>query len=350
MSELSVTEMAAMGRKLILAGGRLASLFNLPRLVELRWLGNRRLSLFTDKVDVLQDAVSNPEVAGLSTYLVINPLLADVVERHRAPRGLIFSPLKRQCSADLDVAYRDLIVLDLDPCRPTGTAATPEQRALAVEAAQQVVAYLISAGCPAPVAIIDSGNGIHIYFRAARLANCRETDVLLTGFYHALARKFDTPAVHLDKSVRSAAQLMRLPGSMNHKAKRVCEILSFNESATPVTPDAIRKVTDELRGNLGLKKSTVVRKGSWTPELMERFLQFYCIDYLPPTEIAQGTLFVCNPCPLSADHRGSSPAVLVTKDGFPAWKCMHASCQMTWRQFRMRLYNETNKWFLTRSN
>lgn len=329
---------------------RLASLFNLPRLVEIRWLGHKRLSLFTDKLEVLQDALSSPEVAGLNTYLVINRLLPDVAQRHRTRLDMIFSPLKGQCSADIDVAYRDLIVLDLDPCRDTGTAATPEQLALAFEAAQQVVAYLISAGCPAPVAIIDSGNGIHIYFRAARLANCRETDVLLTGFYHALARKFDTPAVHLDKSVRSAAQLMRLPGSMNHKATRLCEILSFTEGPTPVTLDMIRKVTDELRGTLGLKKSTAVRKGSWTPELMERFLRFYNIDYLPPTEIAQGTLFVCNPCPLNVDHHGSSPAVLVTKDGFPAWKCMHASCQMSWRQFRMRLYNETNKWFLTRSN
>jgi hypothetical protein len=346
MVKLSMTETSTQ----LVARCQVASLFNLPRLVELRWLGYRRLSLFTENVDVLHDALGSSAVAGLNTYLVINPLLADVVERHRAPRDLIFGPMKGQCSADIDVAHRDLIVLDLDPCRAVGTAATPQQWALALELAQQVIAYLISAGCPAPVAIIDSGNGIHIYFRAAQLANCRETDVLLTGFYHALARKFDTPAVHLDKSVRSAAQLMRLPGSVNHKAERLCEILSFTEGATPVTLDAIRKVTDELRGTLGLKKSTVVRRGSWSPELMERFLQFYCIDYLPPVEIAQGTLFVCNPCPLSADHRGSSPAVLVTKDGFPAWKCMHASCQMTWRQFRMRLYNETNKWFLTGSN
>ena len=56
---------------------------------------------------------------------------------------------------------------------------------------------------------------------------------------------------------------------MNYKAGRVCEFLSLAEDATPVTLEMIRKVTDELRGTLGLKKSTVVRKGSWTPELME---------------------------------------------------------------------------------
>lgn len=332
----------------LLARGRVASLFNLPRLVELRWLGTRRRSLFTEKLDVLQEALSSHDVSGLNTYIVISPLLADVVEGHRTSLDLVFSPLRGQCSADLDVACRTLIVLDLDPCRAIGTASTPEQRALALETGERVISHLVNAGFPAPVALVDSGNGIHVYFRAGRLANCRETDVLLTSFYHVLARKFDTPEVKLDKSVRSAAQLMRLPGSMNYKAGRVCEILSFTEGATPVTLNIIRKVTDDLRGTLGLKKSIVVRKGSWTPELMERFLQFYEIDYLPPTEIAQGTLFVCNPCPLSADHRGSSPAVLVTKDGFPAWKCLHASCQMTWRQFRMRLYNETNKWFLTR--
>jgi hypothetical protein len=326
------------------------ALFSLPRLLEVRWLGHRRLSLFTDKGQALQDALGSKEVDGLNTYLVINPLLVGVVERHRAPRDVIFRPLKGQCSADFDVAYRDLIVLDLDPCRDTGTAATPKQRASALQIAQKVIAYLLSAGFPAPVAIVISGNGIHVYFRAAHLANCRETDALLTGFYHALARKFDTPEVKLDKSVRSAAQLMRLPGSMNFKAGRVCEFLSFTEGAQPVALDVIRKVADDLRGTLGLKKSIMARKGSWTPELMERFLQFYSIDYLPATEIAQGTLFVCNPCPLSPTHRGSSSALLISKDGFPVWKCLHASCQMTWRQFRMRLYNETNKWFLTRGN
>jgi hypothetical protein len=327
---------------------QLLALFNLTRLLEARWLGSRRLSLYTDKVEVLRDALNSPEVAGLNAYIIINPLVADVVERHRAPMGIIFAPLKGQCTADLDVLRRDLIVLDLDPCRATGTAATPEQRALVLELAKLVIAYLISARFPAPVALVDSGNGIHVYFRAD-LANSREVDLLLTAFYHSLARKFNTPAVHLDKSVRSAAQLMRLPSSMNHKAGRLCEIVSFNEDATPVTLDVIRKATDDLRGTLGLKKSTVIRKGCWTPELMERFLEFYNIDFLPPREIAQGTLFVCNPCPLSGDHCGSSPAVLVTKAGFPVWKCLHDGCAMSWRQFRMRLYKETNEWFLTGS-
>ena len=108
-----------------------------------------------------------------------------------------------------------------------------------------------------------------------------------------------------DKSVRSPAQLMRLPGSINHKAQRPSSFLSFNERAGLITPEMIHAVTEDLRGQLGFKRPLIARQGPWTPELMARFLQFYSIHYLPPTEIAQGLLFVLNPCPLNPDHVGS---------------------------------------------
>jgi hypothetical protein len=325
---------------------RVALLFSLPRLVELRWLGRRRMSLFTDNLSVIYDAIGSSEVAGLDSYVVINPLLADVVERHRAVRDHIFGPLKGQCSADADASHRDLLPWDFDPCREVGTAATPVQRDFAAASAERAITYLVKAGFPDPVADVDSGNGRHNYFRAD-LPNNRETNLLITALYSCVARKFDTPEVKLDKSVRSAGQLMRLPGTRNHKAGRACEIVSFTETAGAVSVDHVHKVVADLRGQLGYKTPLVIRKGAWSPALMEKFLAFYDIDYLPGVEVAQGVLYVLNPCPFSADHVGSSPAMLITKSGFPKFCCMHASCQMTWRQFRTRLHGLTGKWFLT---
>jgi hypothetical protein len=135
---------------------------------------------------------------------------------------------------------------------------------------------------------------------------------------HILPRR---TKVKLDKSVRSAAQLMRLPGSFNQKAQRKCEILSFSDTTAPVSLDLIRKVTEDIRGQLGWKKPLVGRKGSWTPTFVEAFCDFYNIDYLAPAEIAQGLLYVLNPCPLNSEHVGTSPAILLTKSGFPKFCC-----------------------------
>lgn len=325
---------------------RIKTLFLLPRLIEVRWLGSTRRSLFTSDIKSIEAALSDPKVEGLNTYVVINALSPSVIDQRHIVLNQIFRPAKGQCSADPDIFRRILLPLDWDPVRATGTAATEHQRAFAAAQADATIAYLCKGGFPEPAALVDSGNGRHCYFRLDA-PNDSDTDRLLTAFYDCLARKFNTAEVTLDKSVRSAAQLIRLPGSFNHKAQRMCEILSFSSATSPVSLDLIRNVTEDLRGKLGYKKLFAERKGVWTPALIEAFLNFYSIDYLAPTEITQGLLYVLNPCPLNSEHMGSSPAILLTNSGFPKFCCKHASCQMSWRQFRGRMFRLTKKWFFT---
>jgi hypothetical protein len=148
--------------------------------------------------------------------------------------------------------------------------------------------------------------------------------------------------VKIDKSVRSPAQIMRLPGTLNHKAQRQCEILSVSEDAAPVTLEHIRDAITDLRGRAG-KGPLVVRVGDWTPERMEALLDFHGLDYLAPRGIPLGTMWILCPCPFNEDHKLSSPAVFVTKSGFPRFKCKHDSCQKkSWRQFLAHL-NITNR-------
>jgi hypothetical protein len=180
---------------------QLALLFNLPRLVELRWLGAGRMSLFSSDLDVIENALGSSLVDGLGAYVVANPLRPEVVSRRHVTLDSLFCPRKGQCSADADVACHDLLKFDLDPCKAVGTASTPKQRALALQLAQRLVAYLVAAGFPDPVAWVDSGNGIHIYFHADSFPNTHETDLLLTALYTCMARKFDSDAVKFDKSL-----------------------------------------------------------------------------------------------------------------------------------------------------
>jgi hypothetical protein len=332
---------------------RLVELFQLPRLVELRWLSAAKtFSLFTTSLVPIEHALANARLSGLNSYLVINPPLPDVLDRRHICPDVIFRPAKHQCCADTDIPEHVLLPFDFDPRRATGTASTEAERSLALKQRDLQDAYFAKMGLPDSVTVIDSGNGVHDY-RRTRLPNDDATAFRLTAFYNCLARKFGTPEVIFDKSVRSPAQLMRLPSSINQKAQRPSSFLSFNAGAGLITLEMIHAVTEDLRGQLGFKRPLIARQGPWTPELMERFLRFYSIDYLPPTEIAQGLLFVLNPCPLNADHVGSSPAVVVTKGGWAKFCCKHQSCgggKMRWKEFRARLFGLTGKFFLTKGS
>lgn len=321
------------------------ALFNLPRLVELRWLGKCRMSLITSEASLIAEALALPEVQDLDAYITVNELMHDVAARRKMPLHTLYRPLRGQCVADCDVARHILLPFDFDPIRPTGTAATLEQIAHAVKMRDALVQYLSGRGWPNPAGDVFSGNGRHTHFKTD-LPNSPEVRSLLHGLYVALARKFDMPGlVKLDKSVRSPAQIMRLPGTLNHKAQRHCEILSVSEDAAPVTLEHIRDVITDLRGKVG-RGPLVVRTGDWTAERMEALLDFHSLDYLAAREISQGTMWILCPCPFNEDHKLTSPMVLVTKSGFPKFKCKHDSCgNKGWREFLAHLNVRSRKVF-----
>lgn len=316
----------------------LIRLFGLPRLLEVRWLSKPRTSLVTNDPACIAEALAANSV---DVYLTVNQLCEDVAARRGMPLNITYLPFVGQCVADSDIDRIIRLPFDFDPVRPTGTTATLEQVDLAIETRDRMVEYLISRGWPAPLGDVFSGNGRHTYFKTD-LPNTPEVRSLLYAIYTALA-KFDRPGlVKLDKSVRSPAQIMRLPGTLNRKAQRQCEILSVSGEAAPVTLEHIREVITDLRGKLG-KGPLVVRAGDWTPERMQALLDFHGLDYLAPREIPLGTMWILCPCPFNEDHKLTAPAVYVTKSGFPRFKCRHNSCgNKGWKQFLAHL-NITNR-------
>jgi hypothetical protein len=326
---------------------RLLRLFRLPRLIELRWLGRQqRVSLVTTDIAVLEEAAVAPPVQGLDAYLVVNTLMDDVVARRKMPLDTLYSPLRGQCVADADIGRITTLPFDFDPIRQTGTAATLEQIALAAEMRDSMVSYLRAHGFPEPAGDVFSGNGRHTYY-ATNLPNTPEIKLALYGFYTDLARRLDRfGLVKLDKSVRSPAQIMRLPGTFNHKAQRRCEIISIAETSELVTLEHIRAVLTDLRKKQGYKKPLTARAGDWTPERLEALLDFHSIDYQALREVPQGLLWVLSPCPFNAEHVGTSPAVMITKSGWPKFCCKHDSCQgKGWRKFLSHLNLANGKVF-----
>jgi hypothetical protein len=320
-------------------------ILNRGELVEVRFLGPHRWALYTSDPTLIEASLVQSQVTGLDAYQTLNPVAPGTPEKHGVHADVLFQASRGQLSSDADIQRRAWLLLDSDVVKATGTAATEAQRKAAQDHSAELEGALTFEGWPRPL-VFDSGNGTHRAYRID-LANACASDFLLSNLLYLAARRFDRVDVTLDKSVSNAARITRLYGCRNHKAGRDSAVLSVPDVVTPVSLEQIATLVEKWRGSLGYKKPLVTRAGSWTPERIEELLAFYSIDYRPPAEIPAGLLWVLTPCPLNADHAGTSPAVILTRTGWPKFRCLHHSCSgVRWAEFCKRLYRMTGKWFL----
>ena len=318
-----------------------ADLFSLPRDVEIRWLGKRRMALFTRSTEIIADALSkHPE----NVYITINELTLGAAAKHDLKIDTVqINPGRGDLTANEDISHRLLLPFDSDPERATGTAATEDQRALAFQQSESIQQTLCSCGWPDP-AVVSTGNGYCRYFACDLPANYG-TDSFIRSFYAYAAKKFSMPGVTLDTSVQNRGRIMRLPGSVNVKAGRRCDLVHLpdNWRAPVVTEELLRQTTEQWRKEIGFRSPRLIlRPGPWSERHVEAFMDLHGIDYRPPVQIAAGIIWVCS-CPFDPGHTGTSPALVLTNAGWAKWACKHQSCQMHWAQFVRRLNALTGK-------
>jgi hypothetical protein len=112
---------------------------------------------------------------------------------------------------DSDVIRRRILLVDVDPERPTGESATEEEKAKAKEEAEAVQAHLTSLGFPLPI-VADSGNGYHLLYRIDLPA---EDGGLVHRCLIALKAKFPW----VDTTVANASRICKLYGTWARKGK-----------------------------------------------------------------------------------------------------------------------------------
>src|ERR1039458_1534735 len=189
-------------------------LLNSGSLTEIRFLGNRKWSIYTSDPALITAALARPEVAELDAYQILNPLIVGTPEKHSAPQDVLFLAGRGQLSRDADVDRRTWLLLDSDVVKPTGTAATDLQRETAYKHSAELEAALTAEGWPSPI-VCCSGNGAHRLYRLNDFPNDLQTTFLISNLLHIVARKFNSNVVKLDTSVSNAGRLTRLYGSRN---------------------------------------------------------------------------------------------------------------------------------------
>ncbi|WP_298128227.1 hypothetical protein [Brevundimonas sp.] len=153
---------------------------------------------------------------GYNIYVVMNPVREDFAG------GAV---------SDGDIAFRDLLLIDIDRAGSTKDPASDEEVEAAIKLADEVAADSALQGLDLRARVM-SGNGAHLYYALDRMPNDGTSTALVKELLRLLARKFDTEEMKIDQSVVNASRITKVPGTLARKGEasserpyRIAEIL-----------------------------------------------------------------------------------------------------------------------------
>ena len=144
---------------------------------------------------------------GYNIYIVMNPIRPD---------------FKGGAATDQDIAYRDLVLIDIDRAATATEPANDSEVEEARKLADIVEEHLNSKGCGNPIRTM-SGNGHHLYYVLSDIPNDNEATRTIALFLKKLAEKFNNPAVKIDTAVSNASRITKVLGTIARKGIATAE-------------------------------------------------------------------------------------------------------------------------------
>jgi len=138
---------------------------------------------------------------GYNIYIVMNPIRSD---------------FKGGAATDQDIAYRDLVLIDIDRAATAKEPATDSEVEEARKLADAVEAHLNSKGCGNPIRTM-SGNGHHLYYVLSDIPNNEESTQAIQLFLKQLAAEFNNGLVKIDTTVSNASRITKVVGTIARK-------------------------------------------------------------------------------------------------------------------------------------
>ena len=145
--------------------------------------------------------------AGYNIYYVMNPIHDD---------------FKYGSVKDKDIAYRDLLLIDIDRVGHKGESSSDAELEAARLLSEQIADYLKSEGWDEPFRMM-SGNGYHLYYVLNELPNNEVHKKLVEGALRELAEKFNNGIVAVDTVVFNASRITKVPGTIARKGENTTE-------------------------------------------------------------------------------------------------------------------------------
>jgi putative DNA primase/helicase len=257
------------------------------------------------------------------------------------------TPYAEFTTGDADILRRRFCLIDVDPIRPKGIASTNEELERALGVRDQIVDYLTTQGWPTAVRAM-SGNGGHAIY-AIDLPNDDDSRDVVRGCLAALAHRFDTPLVTIDRSVFNAARISKLYGTVARKGDTTSD-RPHRRAAIEDCPADLRVVNTTLLQQLAREATPRASSGarpsrartSERREVIDMALEFQQRGWYL-RQLRDGKHAVR--CPWRDAHSsesGPTETVLFEPrsiDGLWGFQCQHAHCahrtiKDVWQLFR----------------
>ena len=161
--------------------------------------------------DALELAFENEALrlnaAGYNIYYVMNPIRKDFTSGS---------------ARDVDIEYRDLLLIDIDKVGHKNESSTDIELEAASLLCEDITDYFKSRGWNKPIRMM-SGNGYHLYYELNKMPNDEKTKWLAEGILHELANKFNNNIVAVDTCVFNASRISKVPGTIARKGPNTTE-------------------------------------------------------------------------------------------------------------------------------
>ena len=167
---------------------------------------------YFDDLDLAASVVAKFDGRG-QCYVTLNPVDPAVATRYY--KRVEENP--KITTGDKEIAHRRRLLIDLDAKRPSGISADEAQHEAAKAKARVIFQALRDDdGWDDPLAVIDSGNGVHILY-ALDLPNDDAARDTVKHTLEKLDRRFSDDVVKVDLTVFNAARIVKIPGTLAMK-------------------------------------------------------------------------------------------------------------------------------------
>lgn len=289
-----------------------------------------------DHLDTLVTHVTAADrLPGANTYATINPV-SDTRIARSTPNRLERHATK--LAGDGDVVARRIILIDLDPVRPSGIASTDVEHAAALARAEDVATFLVDdLGVPTGAIVhVDTGNGAALFLRVD-LPNSAESLALVKRVLAALDLRFSDDLVTIDRSVCNAARIGRLAGTTNRKGTATVD-RPHRRSRLVKVPDSVETCPTEILTGLGatVEIDDAARSHSSPPEDrhgfgsefdVDRWITDFCPEAHGPHDWNGGRKWVLSICPWNPEHRNRAAYIVQHRSGAISSGCHHNGCR-----------------------
>lgn len=234
--------------------------------------------------------------------------------------------------ADKDIKKIKFILLDIDPERTSGTAATNKQKEEARKVFDNCLEFLKENGIEFYYSF-DSGNGYHALI-PVDIENNVENKNTIKQLLNMLNEKFSTSLAKVDTIVHNPARITRLYGTLNAKGIKEnpsnCRLSKVLENHSNGNTNDFNMIVKMVECNLSsnIDYNNIQKKSPYLlVKDLKKWLASYNLNATKYKDLDNGKLYKFKQCPMRNHTHLDNGHYFIVNGNKCYFGCHHASCE-----------------------